>query len=183
LGDQRLAPHLPVVERAMDLADLLRQHEIDDEDLKVVQMLGMRSFNALGAGLKLALSGYHQNSALILRDILETVFLLDLFNGDPASIGRGFPVASIKLVAGAGFEPTCLPLVSHRHRLRAHCWLLTYACRPETTAGMMQGHPLRPRRTAEGPLGSAACCFPPASPAFAAKPGKQKKSSTESSEP
>ena len=29
--------------------------------------------------IKLGLSGYHQNSALILRDVMETVFLLDLF--------------------------------------------------------------------------------------------------------
>lgn len=44
--------------------------------------------NAFGAGLKLALSGYQQNSALILRDVLETVSLLSLFAGDRALIGR-----------------------------------------------------------------------------------------------
>jgi hypothetical protein len=36
----------------------------------------------------LALSGYHQNSALILRDVMEMVFLLDLFAGDPSLIER-----------------------------------------------------------------------------------------------
>jgi hypothetical protein len=87
-GDHRLALHLIVVEQAMDLADLLRQFETDDEDLKVIQMLGMRAFNAFGASLKLTLSGYTQNSALIMRDILETIFLLDLFKGDRASIER-----------------------------------------------------------------------------------------------
>ncbi len=45
-------------------------------------MLGMRMFNAFGASLKLALSGYVQNGALLMRDILETVFLMDLFCGE-----------------------------------------------------------------------------------------------------
>lgn len=87
-GDPHVALHLVVVEQTMDLADLLRMYETSDEDLKVIQMLGMRAFNALGASLKLALSGYGQNSALIMRDILETTFLLNLFNGDRAAIKR-----------------------------------------------------------------------------------------------
>ena len=81
-GDNLLALHLSVIEHAMDLADLLRQFSTNDEDMKVIQVLGMRIFNAFGASVKLALSGYGQNSALIMRDILETVFLLNLFNAD-----------------------------------------------------------------------------------------------------
>ena len=72
----------------MDLADILRQFDTNEEDLKVIQLLGMRTFNAFGASLKLALSGYSQNSALILRDVLETVFLIDYFAGDRSLIGR-----------------------------------------------------------------------------------------------
>ena len=87
-GDQRLQLHLAVVEAAMDIADLFRQFDTGDEDLKVAQILGMRIFNALAASLKLALSGYHQNSALILRDVLATVFLLNLFAGDRTLIER-----------------------------------------------------------------------------------------------
>jgi len=86
--NNRLALHLSVIEHAMDLADILRQLLIDEEDMKVVQVLGMRLFNAFGASVKLALSGYGQNSALIMRDILETVFLLDLFKGDRTAIER-----------------------------------------------------------------------------------------------
>ena len=86
--DGRLQLHLRVIEQAMDLADLLRQFPTEDEDLKVIQVLGMRTFNALGASLNLALSGYGQNSALIMRDILETLFLLDLFEGDPTLLER-----------------------------------------------------------------------------------------------
>ena len=87
-GDDRLALHLSVIEHAMDLADILRQFPTDDEDLKVVQVLGMRIFNAFAASVKLALSGYGQNSVLIMRDILETVFLLNLFKGDWTAIER-----------------------------------------------------------------------------------------------
>ncbi len=72
----------------MDLCDVYRQIETDDEDEKVVQLLSMRVFNAFGASLKLALSGYSQNSALIMRDILETVFLVDMFRKDSTAIKR-----------------------------------------------------------------------------------------------
>jgi hypothetical protein len=87
-GDPRLQLHLAVTEAAMDLADRFRQFDTSDENLKVAQMLGMRTFNAFAASIKLALSGYHQNCALILRDVLETVFLLDLFAGNPSLIER-----------------------------------------------------------------------------------------------
>lgn len=78
--------HLTIIEHAMDLADQFRQIPVEDEDLKVLQIMGMRTFNALGASLNLALSGYFQNSALIMRDILETVFLLSYFSSDRAEI-------------------------------------------------------------------------------------------------
>ena len=87
-GDDRLQLHLAVTEAAMDLADTLRQFNSSDEDVKVAVVLGMRTFNAFAASIKLTLSGYHQNSALILRDVLETVFLLDLFSGDRSLIER-----------------------------------------------------------------------------------------------
>ena len=86
--DNRLALHLYAVECAMNLADMLRQYPTDDEDTKVVQVLGMRIFNAFGACIRLGFSGYSQNSALIMRDILETLFLLSLFQSDRAAIGR-----------------------------------------------------------------------------------------------
>jgi hypothetical protein len=86
--DRKLALNMEVIERAMDLSNSLRQFPTSDEDLKVIQILGMRMFNAFGASLKLALSGYVQNSALIMRDILETVFLVDLFRADRTFIAK-----------------------------------------------------------------------------------------------
>jgi len=64
--DARLQLHLAVTEAAMDLADVLRQFNSSDEDLRVAVVLGMRTFNAFAASIKLTLSGYRQNSALIL---------------------------------------------------------------------------------------------------------------------
>jgi hypothetical protein len=87
-ADQGLQLHLAIVEASMDLADVLRRLDTSDEDLKVIKMLGMRSFNAFGASLKLTLSGYSQNSTLILRDVMETVFLIDYFSGDRTLIER-----------------------------------------------------------------------------------------------
>jgi hypothetical protein len=49
-------------------------------------MLGMRLFNAFGSSIKLMLSGYSQTSAVLLRDVLETVFLLDFFRTDRDAI-------------------------------------------------------------------------------------------------
>ena len=44
--------HLKAVESAMELADQLRQHGSDDEDSKVIRVLGMRCFNSLASATK-----------------------------------------------------------------------------------------------------------------------------------
>lgn len=87
-GDGRASLHVIVIECAMDLADVLRQFHTTDEDQKVLQLLGMRTFNAFGASLKLVLSGYFQNGALLMRDTIETAFLLDLFKSDRSLIEK-----------------------------------------------------------------------------------------------
>lgn len=85
-ADARLQSHVRMVERAMVIADRLSRLPDPDADLKLVQALAVRTFNAFAAALRLALSGYARDSALILRDILEMVFLLDLFAGDRSTI-------------------------------------------------------------------------------------------------
>ena len=86
--DSQLQLHISVIGNAMNLADLFRQFPTDDEDMQAIQLLGMRAFNAFGSSLKLALSGYGQSSALIMRLILEIVFLLELLEGDRSLIER-----------------------------------------------------------------------------------------------
>jgi hypothetical protein len=85
-NDHRLQQHPTIIECVMDLIDMLRQYETDEENMKVVQILGMRVFNAFAVSVKLTLSGYSQNAALVLRDILETYFLIDLFSTAPEKI-------------------------------------------------------------------------------------------------
>ena len=87
-GSARLSLHMVAIERTMTLARLFINYNTEDKDLKAIQMLGIRTYNAFAASLKLALSGYSQNSALIMREILETAFLLDLFQSDRAAIER-----------------------------------------------------------------------------------------------
>ncbi len=87
-GNENMKLHFAVVEAAMDLADTLRQLKTSEEDLKVIQVFALRMFNAFGSSIKLALSGYNQNSALILRDVLETVFLLDYLASNRDMITR-----------------------------------------------------------------------------------------------
>lgn len=84
--DPKLFLHMEVTQAVMDLLDQFRQYPTEDEDLKVVQALGLRAFNALASSIKLTLSGYYQNGSLLLRDVLETSFLLDYFSTHPCVI-------------------------------------------------------------------------------------------------
>lgn len=86
--DQDLLLHLNIVEAAMGICNHLRQFQTNDEDLKVIQLFGMRMFNAFAASIKLIMSGYYQKGGMIMRDILETVFLADFFRTDRAAITR-----------------------------------------------------------------------------------------------
>jgi len=86
--DNDLILHLAVAEAAMDLADWLRKYPDDTDDGKVVTKLFMRAFNSMASSMSLMLTGYYQSSAMIMRDILETIFLLDYFSRDRALIAR-----------------------------------------------------------------------------------------------
>jgi hypothetical protein len=84
----KLSLHFHAIERAMSLAKIVVDYPEEDEDFKVVKMLSIRMFNAFGTSLTLIFSGYHQNSGMVMRDILETVFLMDLFKTDHTMIER-----------------------------------------------------------------------------------------------
>lgn len=82
--------HLGVTEAAMDLIVLLQQSPRDagDQDKAALTLLSMRLFNSLGSSLTLMLTGYYQSSAMVLRDVHETIFLLDYLLTDPARVTR-----------------------------------------------------------------------------------------------
>ncbi|WP_288926755.1 hypothetical protein [uncultured Maritimibacter sp.] len=86
LASEDLQLHIRIIEKTMDLADVFRRVGSDEEDVKVLRVLGMRAFNGFASSLKLALGGYSQNAAMILRDLLETAFLLDYFRSFPEKI-------------------------------------------------------------------------------------------------
>lgn len=89
IADEQLFLHLTAIEAAMDLIDVFRQSsDGNDQNQRVLRLLGIRIFNALGAANSLMLAGYYQNSAAILRDVLETVFLLNYFARDQTHIER-----------------------------------------------------------------------------------------------
>lgn len=88
LDNPKLSLHFQAIERAMTIAKLIVEFPTGDEDFKVIKMLCIRLFNAFGASQSLMFSGYHQNSGMILRDILETLFLMDLFRTDRTVIKR-----------------------------------------------------------------------------------------------
>lgn len=61
---------------------------IDTDDDITMLRLGIRLINAAGAGGLAALSGYYQQAAGQVRDLIEVGFLLDLFRRDPKQINR-----------------------------------------------------------------------------------------------
>lgn len=82
-----LSLHILIIERAMNLIhSLLPSSRITDDDQLMLGNLGIRLFNGLASGIKLLFAGYYQTSALLLRDLLETAFLLDYFSTDPKLI-------------------------------------------------------------------------------------------------
>lgn len=83
---QDLVDHLDLMERTMDILDMLRQHHDKSDDGKTIAQLGMRCFNSFAAAWKLTASGYYQAAIATLRDLIETSELVDYFYGAPEQI-------------------------------------------------------------------------------------------------
>ena len=81
-----LVDHLDLMERTMDILDMLRQHNDGTDDAKTIVQLGMRCFNSFAAAWKLTASGYYQAAVAALRDLIETSELVDYFHGAPEQI-------------------------------------------------------------------------------------------------
>lgn len=79
--------HLELIGEAMDLVVMVgRGYPTPSDHQQVVQLLGIRLFNAAATALKLALAGYYQAGFSLIRDLLETTHLLDYFLHDPAAV-------------------------------------------------------------------------------------------------
>lgn len=88
-ADADLLLDLDMIERAMDLIDVFVRQQVEaDADGRAVQHLAIRMFNGLATAWKLTASGYYQNAALILRDLIETVYLVNFFHIKPQSIAN-----------------------------------------------------------------------------------------------
>ncbi len=82
-----MATHLSMIEHCLNLIyALLPSTAVLDKDQLALGNLGIRIFNAVAVSLKLLLSGYYQASALQLRDVLETTYLIDYFSTDTTLI-------------------------------------------------------------------------------------------------
>jgi len=86
-ADSALKEHLDMVHACLDTVHAFTlQYQKQTEDELTVQLLGIRLFNASASALALMLAGYYQNSVTMLRDLLETGFLIDYFAIDRPKI-------------------------------------------------------------------------------------------------
>jgi hypothetical protein len=84
---ENLRDHLSMIHGAMAiLYALAHDHANISDDELIIQYLGLRLFNSTASSTKLALSGYYQPAFLLVRDIFETVGLVDYFHTYPNKI-------------------------------------------------------------------------------------------------
>jgi hypothetical protein len=110
-GDATLADHWHVVAEAMNaIYAFAHDHVHVSENELTLQYLGIRLFNAAGASIKLALSGYYQAAFHQVRDMLETHFLVDYLSTYPEKIDEWRRVDKKKRIAqfGPGIVRTAL---------------------------------------------------------------------------
>jgi hypothetical protein len=86
-ADAALSDHWNLVAEAMNaIYAFTHDHEHGSDNELTLQYLGIRLFNAAGASVKLALSGYYQKAFDHLRDVIETYFLVDYLSTYPEKI-------------------------------------------------------------------------------------------------
>lgn len=87
--DENLSRHVALIEKSMDVLNLFSMNPAgnETEDAKACRLLGMRLFNGCAGAFQLIVSGYYQNAAMLLRDLLETVFLIGYLQHEPDKIG------------------------------------------------------------------------------------------------
>ena len=84
---QNFSDHLAMIHRSMAIIyALTHDHANTTDDELTSQYLGLRLFNLATSSLKLSLSGYYQSAFALVRDIFETVALLDYMQSFPDQI-------------------------------------------------------------------------------------------------
>ncbi len=79
--------HLEMIHGSMAIIyALAHDHANPTNDELTIQYLGLRLFNSAASSLKLSLSGYYQSAFALVRDVLETVALLDYMKTFPDQI-------------------------------------------------------------------------------------------------
>lgn len=85
-NDPEMMDHFELLEATMDTLNLFSTRTLENLDQETVQMLGSRIFNDLASANGQLLRGYYQIAAAIQRDVMEIVFLLDMFLRDRSKI-------------------------------------------------------------------------------------------------
>lgn len=75
--DDELSHHMSIIAIDMDTVWQAVKQNTSGEDARTIQLLGFRVFNHMGSALRLALGGYFQASAMLLRDLYETGWLIN----------------------------------------------------------------------------------------------------------
>jgi hypothetical protein len=88
-GNEELRDHIHMIREAMNMLWVLtHDYTRKNDDELTMQFLGIRLFNAAASSIKLAHSGYYQNAFSVLRDFLETIFLVDFLVSNPTKISE-----------------------------------------------------------------------------------------------
>ena len=86
-SDVELTDHILLINQTLDFIDrIVREGEHFDGCHLLVLRLTVRCFNSISASLSLATMGYWQPAFALIRDLMETYFLLDLFNSYPQKL-------------------------------------------------------------------------------------------------
>ncbi len=89
LASPELQEHVEIINRSLDFIANIPKNVIHrDEWQLVVQRLIVRCFNSAASSLRLARGGYYQPAFSMIRDLIETTFLLDLFERKPDEIRK-----------------------------------------------------------------------------------------------
>ncbi len=154
-GSGELRDHVAVINSALDLISRLpAAHPHRDEDELIIFRLMVRCFNSAASSLRLLRCGYYQPAFSMIRDLIETTFLLDLFKREKAEIAewRSLPAKDRE----ARFKPVRvrerldkLDGFKEARRAAAYKLLSTYAAHP-TPEGFIIISP--DRMTSVGPF-------------------------------